>query len=141
MIYLDTSVVAAWLCNEAPSRAINRWYSSTTEALVGSDWLAVEFSSAVAIKQRQLALKASECRQCWQAFEEITTSATIQLLPVPRAAHRLAAELCRQAKSGLRAGDALHIAMARTVGAKYFFTLDANQAKNARHQGLALVTL
>jgi predicted nucleic acid-binding protein len=48
-------------------------------------------------------------------------------------------DLVRDASSGLRAGDALHLAVAREVGARSIATADANLAANAVARGLAAV--
>ena len=47
-----------------------------------------------------------------------------------------AAELVRDARTGLRAGDALHLAVAREVGAAQIATLDSTLEANAESQGI-----
>lgn len=42
-------------------------------------------------------------------------------------------------QQGLRAGDALHLAVALELGANIMATLDSTLAVNAEHEGLALI--
>jgi predicted nucleic acid-binding protein len=60
-------------------------------------------------------------------------------VPVSRAAFAAAAELVRYARSGQRAGDALHLAVAREAGAAQIATLDSTLAANADSQGIRSV--
>ena len=60
------------------------------------------------------------------------------MLPPREADHQRTRELCRQAVSVLRAGDALHLAMALRQGASHFATLNQVLAGNAARHGLAL---
>lgn len=60
-------------------------------------------------------------------------------MPVTRAAFAAAADLVRDASSGLRSGDALHLAVAREIGAAAIATADAILAANAEAKGLATV--
>jgi predicted nucleic acid-binding protein len=55
-----------------------------------------------------------------------------------QADHQRARELVSQANSGLRAGDALHLATALRLGANQLATLDRVLAGNAATQGLTL---
>ena len=59
------------------------------------------------------------------------TESGLRILPISRAAFQKAAELAMQHKHGLRAGDALHLAVALEIGAKSIATLDSVMAANA----------
>ena len=53
ILYLDTSVIVATLTPEPASARVQRWLSEQApEALVVSEWVSVEFSSALSIKIR-----------------------------------------------------------------------------------------
>ena len=60
----------------------------------------------------------------------------IRLVPVSRAAFRHAADLVKQHRFGLRAGDSLHLAEALELGASHMATLDGTLADNAERKGL-----
>ena len=67
----------------------------------------------------------------WQTFKRLCAS-DLQLLPVEPATVHRAAELTLQATTGLRAGDALHLAAAPDSNASGLATLDIGLARNAR---------
>jgi len=62
----------------------------------------------------------------------------LRLLPVSRKAFTEAAGMARNAASGLRSGDALHLAMALEAGASGIATADEMLAKNAKANRLAV---
>jgi predicted nucleic acid-binding protein len=138
MIYLDTSAAVPLFVHEASSAAIDAWYEGCADPLVSSDWIVTEFASALSMKERTGALAAKDARAAWREFEAFSGSG-LRLLPLSRDAFRQAAALARHHRHGLRAGEALHLAVALEAGAKGFATLDANQASNARRLKLGVV--
>ncbi len=138
MIYLDTSAAVPLFVAEPASAAVDAWFEGCVEALVSSDWIVTEFASALAAKERAGMLAAKDARGAWREFEAFC-GAGLRLLPVSRGAFREAAALARQHGYGLRAGDALHLAVALEAGAKDLATLDAMQADNARRLKLRTV--
>lgn len=138
MVYLDTSVAVALFVPEAKTAAITDWIAATDDTLVSSDWILAEFASALSIKERRGDLAPEGADAVWRAFTEFC-GAGLRLVPVTRTAFAAAAELVRDVGSGLRAGDALHLAVAREVGAGSIATADVNLAANAEARGLATV--
>lgn len=138
MIYLDTSAVVALLTLEPESDRVDEWLSGETDLLVSSDWLAVEFASALAAKLRARALRSSQVKSAMEAFNEFS-QAGLRMLPVSRVAYLEAARLCGTKGMSLRAGDALHLAAAMEAGAKALAGLDATMNASARQLGLAVV--
>ena len=65
----------------------------------------------------------------------------LRLVPVTRASFREAAEMVKQHQYGLRAGDALHLAVALEMGASHMATLDENLSKNAKRRGLVVTRI
>lgn len=135
MVYLDTSVVVPLFVAEPASNAVDAWFDAQEAPLMSSDWIATEFASALSIKVRRGALGAKLAQAAWKDFEDFCRSG-LRLVPVGRSAFLLAADLARDAQSGLRAGDALHLAVALETGAVDFATADAQLAAGAETKGL-----
>lgn len=140
MIYLDTSAAVPLFVQEPASQAVDAWFEGCAEPLVSSDWIVGEFASALALKERAGMLAAKHARAAWREFE-LFCSAGLRLFPVSRGAFREAATLARQHTHGLRAGDALHLAVALEAGVKSLATIDPTQADNARRLKLPTVEI
>lgn len=131
MVYVDTSVLVALCVNEPMSLAVTQWYRACSEEMVSATWCVTEFASALGIKQRTGQLSAEQGASAWQSFERLCAG-DLQLLPVdPHTFHR-AAVLTLDATTGLRAGDALHLAAALDAKARTMATLDDVLARNAK---------
>jgi predicted nucleic acid-binding protein len=136
MVYLDTSAAVPLFVPEPASPAIEAWFESCTDPLVSSDWIVTEFSSALSIKVRKGEISARQAQAAWKDFDAFCKSG-LRLLPVSRKAFLEAAGMTRNAASGLRSGDALHLAMALEAGASGIATVDEALARNAKANGLA----
>jgi len=131
MVYVDTSVLVPLFLNEQYSVAVANWYASEKSELVASDWCIPEFASALGIKQRHGAITMQQAQTSWAHFERMV-AADIRLLSIaPSHVHR-AAQWVLDAATGLRAGDALHLACAEASGAKRMATLDDVLSRNAQ---------
>lgn len=130
MIYLDTSVAVSLLVPEPRTPDVKAWFAGLAEVPVGSDWLLTEFDSAISIKVRSGELSEANAKAVRKEFDRLTTSG-LRIVPVSRSAFRDAADLAKQHTQRLRAGDALHLAVARDVGADSVATLDAVMSANA----------
>lgn len=73
----------------------------------------------------------AEAQAAWQHFERLCAN-EMQLMPVEPVTFHRAAVLALDPDSGLRAGDALHLAAALDAKAKGMATLDEVPAKNAK---------
>lgn len=138
MVYVDTSVLVALYLPEGKSSAVECWYMSCTDDLVSAAWCVSEFASALSIKQRTGQIDATGAQKAWQQFERMCAN-DLQLLPVDHATFYRAAILSLDANSGLRAGDALHLAAALDTKVKSMATLDETLAKNAKLNGMELI--
>jgi predicted nucleic acid-binding protein len=96
-----------------------------------------EFSSALSIKVRKGEISARQALAAWKDFDAFCKSG-LRLLPVTRRAFTEAGGMARNAASGFRSGDALHLAMALEAGASGIATADETLAKNAKASGLAV---
>lgn len=138
MIYLDTSVVVPLFIAEPTSAAVDAWIARCDDTLIAMDWLQTEFASAVSLRLRRgtlAALRADIAHREFAAF----CAGGVRLVPASRAMFVRAAALAREASSGLRAGDSLHLAAALETGAREFATSDACLAVNAQRQGLTVL--
>ncbi len=131
MLYVDTSVLVALCTNEAKTAQVNQWYAKCTQELVSAQWCVTEFGSAMGLKQRTGQLSAEQAHTAWVLFERICAN-DLQLLPIEPATFHKAALLTMDRASGLRAGDALHLACALEAKVKAMATLDLLLAKNAK---------
>jgi predicted nucleic acid-binding protein len=137
MIYVDTSVVVALLTREPVTDAVTAWFEGIDEPLVSADWCAVEFASAISIKQRSGQLKPKYAKAIHDSFEELCAGG-LRLLPVSREAYRRAADLSRSPADSLRAGDALHLAVAIEGRVQALAGLDRTMNAAAQRLGLRL---
>ena len=138
MIYLDTSVLVALLSNESNTPMIRHWYAECNNTLLlTSDWTLTEFASALSLKQGSGQLSASQVLAIQETFDHFIGDG-IRLLDVSRQAFRHSTKLI-QTMHGLRAGDALHLAVAMEAGIKGFATLDKLLMTKALEAELQLV--
>ena len=135
MLYVDTSVLVALFTNEATAKRITTWFAEELRPLVSGDWCITEFASALALKQRTLQISTKQSNAAWKVFNQLCDQ-NMRLLPLERDTFNQAAHLIRRSKNGLRAGDALHLALALRVGAVAFFTLDVRFAESAKQSKL-----
>ena len=111
MLDVDTSVLVALCAHEAKTADVVKWYSNGTEELASVAWCVAEFASAMGLKQRTGQLNQSQAQTAWLQFERICAN-DLELLPVDAKTFHQAAMLTMDAATGLRAGDALHLACA-----------------------------
>ncbi len=139
MLYVDTSVLVALCTHEAKSADVVKWYAACTGELVSAAWCVTEFASAMGLKQRTGQLDQAQAQNAWLQFERVCAN-DLQLLPIETMTFHKAAVLTMDAATGLRAGDALHLACALDAKAQGLVTLDGVMAKNAKRLKLKPVT-
>ena len=131
MFYLDTSFLFPYFIPEKASRAVEKFLSSIkTEELAISQWTRTEFVSALGIKIRTQRFSEDAARRVLAAFDEITGH-YFTVIQIMERDYLLAAEFLLQWSLGLRAGDALHLALAKNHGAKRIYSLDKSLIKAA----------
>jgi len=135
-LYLDTSLLAAALTNEAQTDRIQQWLGAQgSEVLAISDWVVTEFSSALSIKLRMGHLEASHRAEALGMLTRLSVDSFV-VMPVTRQQFRIAARFSDQHATGLRAGDALHLAVCADHGAT-LCTLDRRLAEAGPMMGVA----
>lgn len=123
MLYLDTSLLVAALTNEDDTGRIQEWLGAQDpDGLAISDWVAAEFSSALSIKLRSGQIKPVHRADALAMFTRLCND-SFDVLQVSRAHFRTAARYADQYALGLRAADALHLAICAEEGAE-LCTLD-----------------
>jgi uncharacterized protein len=137
-LYLDTSVLVTALTSEVETIRVQHWLEAqNAKFLYISLWVETEFSSALAIKIRTGEL-APDMRAVSLADFAALKSKSFTIVPVKEAHFSEAALLADQSTLGLRAADALHLAIILDIGAT-LCTLDkkfaaAAEALNAKVQ-------
>jgi len=126
--YLDTSLIVAALSNEAATGRVQTWMAEQDPAeLRISDWTVTELSSAMSIKLRTGQITLEQRAAALAMFNRLVAE-TFTILPIAGYHFRTAAKFIDQHSLGLRAGDALHLAVVADHGA-VLHTLDLRLAK------------
>jgi predicted nucleic acid-binding protein len=132
MLYLDTSVVASLVLNDAHSTTVRKWFERRKRGQFAiSDWTRVEFAGAVARLERMAQLDRSQADAARAAFRDEVESA-MEVLRLRKEDFGLAVDLLAVPATGLRAGDALHLAIAHNAALPGFETLDERLARAAK---------
>jgi predicted nucleic acid-binding protein len=125
MLYLDTSFLIPYFVSEESSEKVEKFLLNVrTRQLAVSSWASTEFVSALGLKVRRRELDKTAASQALATFRQIGEE-YFTWLSVSPGDFKLAAEFLEQWDLGLRAADALHLAIARSNGAKQLLTLDA----------------
>lgn len=123
MRYVDTSVLVAALTREAQTARMQNWLAGQAAgALAISMWVITEFSAALSIKLRTGDIDEAHRANALAAFA-LFCEESFTILGVSALNFRAAALFADQAQAGLRAGDALHLAICAERGAE-LCTLD-----------------
>jgi predicted nucleic acid-binding protein len=132
-LYLDASVLVPLFVAEANSAVAQARISN--EILFVSDFAATEFSAAIARRVRTGEVPESEAVMIFTSFDDWAKRATTTL------AHETedvltATAYVRRLDLGLRAPDALHIALANRLGLT-LYTFDVRMTAAAAALGIA----
>lgn len=140
MIYVDTSALVPVFIREPKSEALIGWIESSGERLAISEWSLVEFASAAAIKVRTGQATAKLAKEATERAHEFAQKYCAVAVP-GREDFRRAAELAGDSALKLRAGDALHLAIAASLGARGILCLDDMMIESARSLGMNVVAV
>jgi len=136
LVYLDTSFLAPLAIPEDTSEAVERYLCALDPgSLCTSLWTRVELASLLSRRQRMGEFDGEQAERIRAAFDRVLRKSLHLLVPTADD-FVAAAELLRDAASGLRAGDALHLAVARNRGPMPVLTLDRGLVKAAKRLGI-----
>lgn len=120
----------ASLANEAATHRVQTWLGrQQTGTLLISDWVVTELASALSIKVRTGELSAEDRARLASLFTRLRTE-SLTVSPLNRSHFATAARFVEQVSLGLRAADALHVAVAAEYSAT-LCTLDRRLAEAA----------
>ncbi len=124
MLYFDTSFLAPLILEEDSSEEIEAYFAKLPVGqLYVSHWTRVEFASLIAREVRMGGLAEDHALLAIGQFDELV-SESFQVI-VPRVAdYEHAKAFIQHFASRLRAGDALHLAIASNNAAKMLYSLD-----------------
>lgn len=138
--YFDTSFLAPLILEETTSAAVERFLASLpVESLAISHWTRVEFSSLLAREVRMGGMEPRIALDADQQFEAIIAESFAVLVPAVDD-FELAKRYLAEPRTGLRAGDALHLAIAANNGAEVIYSLNKTLLRAGKTIGLPVRT-
>lgn len=124
MRYLDTSFLVRLNLPEGTNEPVAGFFEAMPpDNLAISHWTRVEFASLLARQVRMGVLKDGTAREAGSRFETMIAESFDVLLP-NRDDFERARVWLGHFETGLRAGDALHLAIASNRGADAIYSLD-----------------
>lgn len=136
MFYFDTSFLVPLVLPEATSDKIAAFVRELNiEQFTVSHWIRVEFSSLIAREVRMGRLDAQAATQADARFEFMVDHSFAVLLPNADD-FSLARQYLGKSETGLRAGDAFHLAIASNHRAGMIYSLDRTLLKAGITLGL-----
>ena len=140
MLYFDTSFLAPLILREPTSGKVETFLTRQPAGeLAISHWTRVEFSSLIAREVRMGGLDRQAALDADAQFEAIVVESFVVLLPNADD-FGLCKQYLQRYETGLRAGDALHLAVARNHRAQTIYSLDKTLLKAGKALGLPVAT-
>jgi uncharacterized protein len=138
--YLDTSFVVSAYSVEPRTDDCQFWLAKNFGSdLVISDWVTTEFSSAVALKIRTKEISVDQRAEILTRWRKAVRT-HFAAVDIVRSHFETAAQMADNYKLTLRAGDALHIAVAQSAGCT-LVTLDKRMAEAAVELGVPVAKI
>ncbi|WP_041604952.1 type II toxin-antitoxin system VapC family toxin [Tistrella mobilis] len=139
MYYLDTSILVSGLTRETATERVILWLENyQSQGLWISRWTITEFASALSLKIRTAQISPSTGEDVESTFATMLDDG-ISVLQIAAEDFLKAARYARHHALGLRAGDALHLAVASRHDL-VMCTLDRRMAAAGRALGMAVIS-
>ena len=139
MRYFDTSFLAPLILEERNSSRISRFVGGLPAGeLTISRWTEVEFASLLARDVRMGALRGDEAREADAMFEDVVRQSFVILTPSADD-FALARRYLHKYETRLKAGDALHLAIAGNSQADAIYSLDKTMIKAGKILDLPVI--
>lgn len=141
MHYVDTSAIVKLYIKEDLSFEVSNWIRTQNEAIPLTAFHELEFRNALYLKQFRSEITDDQVRRVLLKFEDHKKKGVYCFPPLNWAdAMTQAIDLARAhtRKTGARSLDILHVALALSIKADGFLTLDERQATLAASAGLKL---
>jgi uncharacterized protein len=134
--YFDTSFLTPLVRLEPTTKEVEKFLRKQPQGeLSTSHWARVEFCSGIARDVRMKAMTTGEAAVAITDFES-KISPGFSLLPITGHDCELARDYLQHYETGLRAGDALHLAIARNNNAQAIYSLDDKMIRAGKLLGL-----
>lgn len=117
MLYVDSAVLVSLHCEERTTAGVRRWITRQRGPWRVSEWVLTECVSAFGLKVRCGELSADAANLAIDAIEHLI-SESFEIIPITSSHHRRARAWLRAFERGLRAADALHLAVAHESGCR-----------------------
>lgn len=141
MLYFDTSFIVPYILPEATSSRVQQFFvDQQSAALTISHWTRVEFASMLAREVRSHGISERAARDADEQFEAAMARSFTILLP-DRNDFDLSKDYVLQFGTGLRSGDALHLAIGKNRGVQSFYTFDKKLLRAGKMLGLPVATI
>lgn len=115
-LYIDTSVWVAVFAAERETARATQWLETNIgNEIIVSPWVGVELSSALSAKIRSRQIDEAKRDEAYERY--LAAASSVRNLPIQSDDFQIAARWCARHETGLRAGDALHLAVAGRNGA------------------------
>jgi len=137
LIYIDTSFLAPYYIEEDTSVPVEEAiFDLSVDRLAISDWTQVEFASLLARRLRMGEITQETLREVMTVFD-LELRESYAIFEVSRADFEVATRfLFQEGATGLRAGDALHLAIAYNRRVERVLSLDRRLITIARMLGI-----
>ncbi len=136
--YVDTSVWMAMLTQEANAEDVLSYLERKPQHLMTAEWTRTELASALGIKARRKELTQAQVSEVLEKFE-LWISTGLNVASVRSDDFYIASKMCENTESRLRAGDALHLSVAKRHEVTHVFTLDHDMQRGAQSLGMRII--
>jgi uncharacterized protein len=138
--YIDSSVWIAVLAQEKTADALLSLLASNSRQLLTAEWTRTELASALGIKARRGEYSQELVSRMLEDFE-LWIPAGLSVAAVHGEDFLLAAKMCENVESKLRAGDALHLSVAQRCHATHMLSLDHDMQRYAQLMGMMAIDI